>query len=139
MSDTPRTDTDFFVQQAVDRVNSANACKHGQLARVCQICDLERENAELRQKLSDICAEYQIVDTGDPLTDIKTGIAGLIHDATMLTLEKGQLRERLSEWAREAHEALCFWSAYADRRYQDKWGLTHTLAKWKARETEGKS
>ena len=26
-----------------------NQCKHGQLARVCEICELERENAELRE------------------------------------------------------------------------------------------
>ena len=32
-------------------------CKHGQLARSCELCELERENAALREQLAERDAE----------------------------------------------------------------------------------
>jgi len=36
-------------------------CKHGQLARVCRICELEAEIAALRAKLDNVC---KAIDAG---------------------------------------------------------------------------
>ena len=55
--------------------------------------------------------------------------------ARALERENAALRQKLTEWAREAHEDLSFW---VDTTANTKEPAA-TIAKWKARETEEKS
>jgi hypothetical protein len=40
------------------------SCKHGRLARSCEICELERENAELRSCLKEAIAQFSYLHDG---------------------------------------------------------------------------
>ena len=46
-----------------------NVCKHGQLARSCEICELELENAELRQQLATRTAECRTLRNAAVIAD----------------------------------------------------------------------
>jgi len=59
-----------------------SVCRHGQLARSCNICELEMENAELRAKLAAAEAKLAAQDA----------LLAQSHDALRLTREEEQHR-----------------------------------------------
>ena len=64
-------------------------CEHGQLARSCNLCEYEREIAELRARVGELEAENQRL--GEALSEIATGNR-TAHEAMLWARQA--LRER---------------------------------------------
>jgi len=79
-------------------------CEHGQLARACNICEYEREIAELNARVGELEAERD--------ADRKREYGYSQQTVDALTLERDKLRAERSDWkaryqsVAEMHDAL---------------------------------
>lgn len=92
----------------IDESNLGQVCHHGQLARSCNICELEMENAELRHLLA-----KERDDFGKKETELKAAY----DEASAIAkkwCERGKSIEKLEAVARAAETALVLTENGAD-------------------------
>jgi len=153
MSDTPRTDewevdlTECVSLEYPGTPPRAYARKYVP-ATLCR--DLERENATLRQQLAEAeeretmrlagisTASIGYWKEGESIhpdydTQALRDVAALYGRYVEASKALTDARQKLTEWAREAHEDVCEWGSYASEYMQEKWQLRADLAKWQAR------
>lgn len=87
-------------------------CKHGQLRRVCPMCEMRDENIALRTRAERAEAERDAAQS--TITDLQATV------------------ERMREALAEAIESVEDWAGYASEYFRQKHGLKEELARFRA-------